>query len=286
MLSYFKFKVISNLLDIIRKLGFSKIQLFRDLSTSFLDKRTFYLLAETFYGKKLFVNPLDPVGNSLIRTGLWERETTLFFMKFIKPGMCVVDIGAHIGYYTILFSSLVGKEGKVYAFEPEIKNYSILLYNLRINNAVNLIPENLAIYDRETYGFIYKNFLGSSHSILARYSKIRQYVKMISLDAYFKRKHGYIPKIDLIKIDIEGAEFFAIQGMLNIIKNNPSITLCIEFNTRLLINKLELINLLINNNLYPYIYDIHDGFIQINPEELFSKDFNMNPIFKKMDFYK
>lgn len=157
---YFKFKVISNLLDIIRKLGISKIRLFRDLSTSFLDKTTFALPAETFYGKKLFVNPLDPVGNSLIKTGLWERETTLFFMKFIKQGMCVVDIGAHIGYYTILFSSLVGKEGKVYAFEPEIKNYNILLHNLRINNAVNVIPENLAIYDRETYGFIYKNFLG------------------------------------------------------------------------------------------------------------------------------
>jgi FkbM family methyltransferase len=41
-------------------------------------------------------------------------------MKFIKPGMRVVDIGAHIGYYTILFSILVGKEGKVYDFEPEI----------------------------------------------------------------------------------------------------------------------------------------------------------------------
>jgi hypothetical protein len=93
-------------------------------------------------------------------------------------------------------------------------------------------------------------------------------------------------KIDLIKIDIEGTEFFAIQGMLNVIKHNPLICLVIEFNTRYLINKLELINLLIKNNLYPCIYDIHNGFIQINPEELFSKDFEMNLIFKKMDFYK
>jgi hypothetical protein len=49
--------------------------------------------------KKLFVNPLDPVESSLIRTGLWEKETTLF-LKFIKPEMHIVGIGAHIGHYT------------------------------------------------------------------------------------------------------------------------------------------------------------------------------------------
>ena len=59
----------------------------------------------------------------------YEKETTELFKKIIKPGMTVIDIGAHIGYFTRLFSKLVGEKGKVFAFEADPINFSFLKRN-------------------------------------------------------------------------------------------------------------------------------------------------------------
>ncbi len=69
-----------------------------------------------------------------------EREEIDFLKRVVKPGMVVLDIGANIGFYTRIFSKLVGKEGRVYAFEPERNNYRNLkklcrdLNNVTLNN--------------------------------------------------------------------------------------------------------------------------------------------------------
>jgi tyrosine-protein phosphatase YwqE len=104
---------------------------------------------------------------------------------------------------------------------------------------------------------------------------------MTSLDIYFKKKFGYIPCIDLIKIDIEGGEFFAIKGMQDIIKCNEDITICMEFNTKYLgRNKSKLIHQLLKYGFYPYIY-YNNNLQEINPNELLIKNYEINLIFKK-----
>src|SRR2546430_7594739 len=64
----------------------------------------------------------------------YEQENILFFKRNIKKGDCVVDIGAQIGLMTKIFSDLVGKEGKVYAFEPEAQTFELLKKTISINN--------------------------------------------------------------------------------------------------------------------------------------------------------
>jgi tRNA G26 N,N-dimethylase Trm1 len=154
--------VFNKLLFLSSKLKSRYIGIFRDMITLILNKVSPQVIVETFYGAKLIVNPIDPIGKSLMTAGIWENETTLFFKNFIKQGMRVVDIGANIGYYTILFSLLVGKKGEVYAFEPDDRYYNMLLKNIKMNNIANVVAENVAIYAYETVDYIYINPFGSS----------------------------------------------------------------------------------------------------------------------------
>ena len=60
-----------------------------------------------------------------------DRQKIALFKNIIKPGMRVLDLGANIGFYTVLFSKLVGENGKVFSFEPDVKNYEYLEENTK-----------------------------------------------------------------------------------------------------------------------------------------------------------
>ena len=65
---------------------------------------------------------------------------TALVKRIVRNGDIVVDIGAHIGYYTLIFARLVGPKGKVFAFEPEPNNFNLLIKNIKINGYKNIIP--------------------------------------------------------------------------------------------------------------------------------------------------
>ncbi len=178
-------------------------------------------------GNKMFV---DAKASGLVLTGYWEKHETETFKEIIKEGMTVVDIGAHIGYYTLIAASLVGKNGKVYAFEPEPENYSLLLKNIEVNGYQNVILVNKAVSNKMGTA---KLFLGTSalHSIVG--SSINDkyiQVETITLDNFFEKKE----KIDLIKMDAEGAEYMIFGGMQEILKDNNDIIIFTEFYPALL----------------------------------------------------
>src|SRR5215469_1379591 len=80
--------------------------------------------------------------------GSWEPELIELVSKTVKSGFNVVDVGAHIGYYSLLFSRLVGPTGHVIAFEPVPKNFEFLSENLELNTCTNVEPINRAVLDR------------------------------------------------------------------------------------------------------------------------------------------
>src|SRR4030042_7144688 len=90
-------------------------------------------------GSKMYVNvhEKDPSMRSTFRTYalnlIHEKATTELFKTMVKEGDVVLDMGANIGYFTILAARLVGKKGKVYSFEPEPRNYSYLKKNIELN---------------------------------------------------------------------------------------------------------------------------------------------------------
>ncbi len=145
--------------------------------------------------------------------GVYELETTLFFRRSIKKGMTVVDIGANIGYFTRLFSLLVGPEGKVYAFEPDEKNFDLLKINTSHLDNVHLI--NSAVSDiNGNIDFFHVVGATGTHSLLPATGSTVKKVSSVTLDQFFDDKR--LP--DMIKIDVEGAENQVFRGMDNILK--------------------------------------------------------------------
>ena len=158
----------------------------------------------------------------------YEAETVALFKKIIKPGMRVVDIGAHIGYYTALFSKLVGPKGQVYAFEADADNFALLTKNL--NNFHNVTLVNKAVADRDGIATFYKvNNSTGCHSIVApKLASIKMSVPAIRLDTFLK-ENG-IATVEVIKIDIEGGEPAAFLGMSELFFTAKHLQIVSEFN--------------------------------------------------------
>lgn len=186
------------------------------------------IISVNVQGQKMYVHAT--FGLTLLSTGTYlsEKLMTNLFIGLLKEGMLVVDIGAHVGYYTLLAARTVGDRGKVFCFEPEPSNYALLLRNIEENSYKNIVPVQKAVTD--TTGSI-KLFIAKdpgAHSIGS--DKPNQKVIVVdstTVDDFFAgREHP----IHLIKIDVEGAEMAILKGMSNIITNNPDLKIFTEFN--------------------------------------------------------
>lgn len=144
-----------------------------------------------------------------------ERVLLDFLVKAIRPGFTVVDGGAHIGLYTIVAAELAGEGGHVISFEPDARNFPLLERNVRLNNMGDRVRlEPVAIADSEkTMKLWCTAGISTSSTLVAGdvKSETATSVRCTSLDQYF-RSHD-IARIDLLKLDLEGAEPKCISGM-------------------------------------------------------------------------
>src|SRR3989338_3786367 len=152
--------------------------------------------------------------------GLYERETYALFKKTITKGMVVVDIGAHIGYFTRLFSKLVGYGGEVLAFEADPTNFALLSQNTK--GFKNVRTAQIAITDRVgIIDFYHYDDKSGAHSTLGNvpldFSKRKLTVGATTLDSWLE-KNGIL-RVDVIKMDIEGGEGAALSGMTRALKS-------------------------------------------------------------------
>ncbi len=181
-------------------------------------------------GSKMHIDLRDTgVAPFLLEWGFYEKYETEFFKRLIKKGMVVVDIGANIGYYTLLAARLVGEEGKVFAFEPEPYNYRLLCKNIEVNGYRNVIPKRKAVFSKtvKTELFLDKRNLGGhslSEANVDNGTSIT--IEATSLDDYFKNTDH---KIDVIKIDVQGSEMKVFEGMANTINQNDHVKIITEF---------------------------------------------------------
>lgn len=161
-------------------------------------------------------------GGASVFFNLSEPEQSLTFAKEVVPGSVVFDIGANVGYYTILASRLAGPKGKVAAFEPVPRNLEFLRRHIAVNRAENVTVFPLACSDRsgETSFFCGSNpAMGSLYAVGGE----KVTVETAALDSLIE-KIGAMP--DVIKIDVEGAEAEVIRGAMDTIKQGrPKIFL-------------------------------------------------------------
>ncbi len=156
----------------------------------------------------------------------YEPETTALVRNYIKPGMIVVDVGAHIGYYTRIFARCVGAQGKVFAFEPATENFPVLKQNAKSYPQVTL--EQQAVSDTNgTITFYEMPNSTALHSIIAKDLDEKPVsVPATTLDAYIANHK--IPHVDFIKIDIEGGEPHALRGATHLLQQ-PHLMMILEF---------------------------------------------------------
>ena len=171
---------------------------------------------------------------------VYEAGTTRLFQVLLKRGMTAVDVGAHIGYYTVLASRLVGEEGRVYAFEPDPNTFAILIENIKTKALPNVLPIQKAIADRigdatlylgkERIDRVYDsgwNSLYKSEETGADNIEI----PVTTLDEFFAA-NGW-PRVDLIKMDIQGAELAALEGARGLLSRSRGLKLILEFEPEL-----------------------------------------------------
>jgi len=201
-------------------------------------------------GHKMFLDRIDTLNLSV--RGIWEPFGTEVFKKHIKEGDTVLDLGAFIGYYTLIAAKLVGKKGKVYAFEPDPNNFVILKKNVELNGYKNvvLIQKAVSNENRKCRLYLSENNFGE-HSIYGSKTG-RKFIEIKSV----KLDDIPIDKVNFIKMDIQGAEWSAIQGMSSILKRNKKLKIYTELDPFALrkagVEPQEYLKLLIDNgfNLY------------------------------------
>ena len=145
----------------------------------------------------------------------------IYFHEALRSGMNIIDIGAHIGMYTIFAAEKIGNTGKVIAIEPESENYKQLLKNIKVNNFFNIIPVNIALFNHEGCEKLYLSSFSGSHSLSPKEDTISSIeVPLKTLDNLLEELN--LKKVDIIKIDAEGAEIPILKGAEKTLKANPN----------------------------------------------------------------
>jgi FkbM family methyltransferase len=175
------------------------------------------IIQGTLRGKKWIVGS----GEHGYWLGSYEMGKRIAFEKEILPGSVIYDIGANVGFYSLLAAELTGEKGQVYAFEPLPRNIKFLIQHVQINRYENIKIIEAAVSDHE--GDAYFD-LGASTAMghLSQGGELK--VNVVRLDEMLAR--GEILPPDYMKIDVEGAEFDVIQGSQNILETyHPTLFL-------------------------------------------------------------
>lgn len=163
-------------------------------------KYVFYYLSDDKYvGQRIALEKYEPYETELI-----QRQ--------VKKGNVIIDVGANIGYYTVLLANKVGKKGKIYAFEPDSANFEILEKNIKANKLENVVAMKVAVGAKNETKTLHKSKENYGDHKLYGNEKTKEEVKIVKLDDFIKEK------IDLIKIDTQGWEPEIIEGAKNLIE--------------------------------------------------------------------
>ena len=186
-----------------------------------------------------FLSPITiPDGNKLhlppngidYLIGPYEELETELVRKNLKEGDTFLDIGAGIGYYTVIASKIVGDKGKVIAFEPDPQYFKFIQKNLKENKCDNVVLFQKAVLNRtgKTKFYLYdkigRNRAEEVNYFLSGKFKVRDCIEVetIRLDELLDER------IDFIKMDIEGGQYLALEGMKNLINKNPQVKIITE----------------------------------------------------------
>ncbi len=195
-------------------------------STVFFKKKKIIKSFETF---KLILNLKEYTAWSYYFRNNEKKEVDFIKSKFVD-GCNAIDVGANLGFYTLLFSSISPK-GKIYAFEPSNENYQKLVENINLNNCNNVFINKLALsdYSGSSNLFLTKDINEGGYYLLKQNNSQNQFLEKIEV----KKGDEIIDKnifYDFVKIDVEGHEIQVLNGMRKILENNVKYLIIETYN--------------------------------------------------------
>lgn len=183
-------------------------------------------------------------------TNRHEKETIAVLDQLVRPGMTMLDIGAHVGYYSCRYAQSVGRDGRIFAFEPHPRTFAILQQNVTKYKQVTAVQAALAAAagTAELHDYLIMSASGSLHydetMLTLQQSQMRDgdvaprleeqftpqtfSVQTVTGDQYLAEQG--LEQVDIIKMDIEGAEIGALRGLRRTIAHSPDLQLVMEYN--------------------------------------------------------
>jgi len=219
-------------------------------------------------GLKFKLDLRDNSQRCLYFNGTYEPETLEFLRNIIKENDVFVDIGAHVGIHALVVAKelkLTGGKGKVIAFEPTNDSFSSLQHNCLLNN-LTIEAYNLALGDKKERTEIFGDRKWGKHDAAVRSlfgdGEVVQNVYMDTFDNWIIDKN--IDQINVVKMDVEGAEYKVLKGMVNTLRNMKPQYLIIEIKHSLLFKaNIEIKDIfeILNNLNYVNSKIIEDNYI-------------------------
>ncbi|MCA9102308.1 MAG: FkbM family methyltransferase, partial [Planctomycetales bacterium] len=161
---------------------------------------------------------------------VFEPETVAAMKDFLRPGGTFVDVGAHVGYFTLLGARLVSNTGCVVAVEPDAGNAESLRRNLALNDYTHVRIEQVALGRETGTAELFIAADSGQHSLLARSDQSVK-VDVRTLDDLWSSNEA--PPIDVIKIDVEGAELDMLRGARDTLRRSADIVVLMDVHPRL-----------------------------------------------------
>jgi FkbM family methyltransferase len=172
-------------------------------------------VVKTSFGSKIYCEPADLIQSMIFHFGTWEPDISSVVRQILAPGDVMADVGANIGYDSLLGSLLVGKTGRVVSIEAAPTTFEKLKSNLALNNSENVRALNVAVSDERGSLTLYtgnQNNIGASSTIESADRKIAVKVDALPLDELLTETERR--NLRLIKMDIEGGEAAVLRRFL------------------------------------------------------------------------
>jgi FkbM family methyltransferase len=162
-----------------------------------------------------------------VKEGTFETQTAHLFTEAIKPGAVVLDVGAYLGYYTIVASRRTGESGRVFAVEPDPDSFAFLRYNVTQNGCRNVVLTQSALSSGSGSASLYRNPSDPSRASLFAREGSEGMARVACITA-----HDLLgaQRVDVVKIDVEGAEPLVLAGMAGVLEHSPAPVLFMELN--------------------------------------------------------
>ena len=230
---------------------------------------------------KIYVRPNDVlIGAAIARDHEYEPDITALLKRWLKPGMTFVDIGANIGYFSLLTATLIGEQGQVFSFEPAPGNIALLEKSISENGFGNVKVFPVAVDEIDsTLPFTVSGI--SSNGRLDPFNDGKESnieVEAKSLDGM----KDIVQSVDYIKMDIEGAEPRALRGMKTLLKTNRP-TIIFEFAPKQILETSQEDPKGVLNFLDDLGYRLYKVSTLVNSQDLLSNVVDINNLMRESE---